>query len=88
MGDLIVILPKSIVAHGPWTSLRVGVIYQRKANSIIMNLTKNHDFITKLLVRMKKDGAELTLFLGVGASGVHQDSMSDGHLQGRWGRTQ
>ena len=32
------------------------MIYQCKPNSINMNLTKNQYFITKLLVRMKKNG--------------------------------
>lgn len=31
------------------------MIYQCKPNSINMNLTKNQYFITKLLVRMKKN---------------------------------
>lgn len=35
--------------------LPASVIYQCKANSINMNLTKNQYFITKLLAGMKKD---------------------------------
>lgn len=59
------------------------VIYQCKANSINMNLTKNLYFITKLLAGMKRDEREPTPFSRVGASGVHGESMSDGRLQGR-----
>lgn len=49
--------------------MRKGTIYQCKLNNIYLNLTKNQYFITKLLVRMKKDCGSRAVW-GWEASGV------------------
>lgn len=66
------------------SSLRKGTIYQCKLNNIYLNLTKNQYFITKLLVRMKKNcGSRAVWSWGSVRSSMWRRDDSWGHSRGR-----